>query len=90
MDFSFFIKEGLNIFVGPNSSGKTNIVSFFEFISFLTEEPVGEAIIRAGGVSSVFRTYSDPTENTPISIRLEGEYAFLRPAIRLHQRKGYY
>lgn len=90
MDFSFFIKEGLNIFVGPNGSGKTNIVSLFEFLSYLTQEPVSEAIIRAGGVSSVFRRYAGESF-APIQITIEGEFNFYRSfSSQSHPRKARY
>jgi recombinational DNA repair ATPase RecF len=31
--FELKLKPGLNILVGPNGSGKTNIILFFEFLS---------------------------------------------------------
>lgn len=91
MDFLFVIKEGLNIFVGPNGSGKTNIISLFEFISYLTEDAVGEAIIRSGGVGSVFRRYADQSSMSPISISVEGEFSFYRSfSEQTHARKARY
>ena len=33
--FDMVVNPGLNILVGPNGSGKTNIVSFLQFLSYL-------------------------------------------------------
>lgn len=54
-DFSLKLKQGLNILVGPNGSGKTNIVLFFEFLSQLTSNQVGHAVSAVGGAGSIFK-----------------------------------
>jgi predicted ATPase len=54
-DFSLVLRPGLNILVGPNGSGKTNIVSFFEFLAQLLEVEASEATSRVGGAGAVFR-----------------------------------
>ena len=51
LDFAY----GLNLLVGPNGSGKTNIVSFFEFLAHLMEMDASEATTYAGGAGAVFR-----------------------------------
>lgn len=53
-DFTLDVKPGLNILVGPNGSGKTNIIQFFKLLGDLQEMPVSDAICNAGGVGSVF------------------------------------
>lgn len=58
-DFELSLLPGLNILVGPNGSGKTNIVSFFEFLAFLMETDASEATSRAGGAGAIFRRIGD-------------------------------
>jgi len=53
--FNLDFVPGLNILVGPNGSGKTNIVSFFEFLGHLMETEASEATSRVGGAGAVFR-----------------------------------
>jgi len=53
-NFELSLKPGLNILVGPNGSGKTNIVSFFEFLGDLQDMDVSSAICNSGGAGSVF------------------------------------
>ncbi|MDT8376993.1 MAG: AAA family ATPase, partial [Mariprofundaceae bacterium] len=52
-NFKLELTEGLNILVGPNGSGKTNILSFFQFLGYLMESNVSEAISRCGGAGAV-------------------------------------
>lgn len=54
-NFHLDIKPGLNIFVGPNGSGKTNVILFFEFLSYLATEDLYNAVTKAGGAGSIFR-----------------------------------
>jgi len=53
--FQLDIRPGLNIFVGPNGSGKTNIILFFEFLSYLATEDLYNAVTKAGGAGSIFK-----------------------------------
>lgn len=70
-DFELNLKQGLNILVGPNGSGKTNIVHFFEFISYLTYRDLTEAVSLMGGVGSIFTKIGDSgfTKNINVLIR---------------------
>jgi len=53
-NFKLDVRPGLNVLVGPNGVGKTNIIMFFEFLRALTTGTVDEAIARFGGVAQVF------------------------------------
>lgn len=53
--FSLNLHQGLNILVGPNGAGKTNIILFFEFLSNLASNPLGNAISNVGGAGSIFQ-----------------------------------
>src|SRR5437016_2655856 len=50
--FRLSFYPGLNILVGPNGSGKTNIVSFFEYLADLMEGDASEATSRVGGAGA--------------------------------------
>lgn len=54
-NFKLKLKPGLNILVGPNGSGKTNIVLFFEFISNIVDRELSEAFSRVGGAGSILK-----------------------------------
>jgi predicted ATPase len=61
-DFDMSLKPGLNILVGPNGSGKTNIVSFFEFLSCIITSNAAEATSRLKGAGAVFRRIASTYE----------------------------
>ena len=54
-NFELGLNPGLNILVGPNGSGKTNIVLFFEFLSKLTTNQIGNAVSSVGGAGYIFK-----------------------------------
>jgi predicted ATPase len=54
-EFCLDFAHGLNLLVGPNGSGKTNIVSFFEFVAHLMNTDASEATSCVGGAGAVFR-----------------------------------
>ncbi|MBT9289173.1 AAA family ATPase [Prosthecodimorpha staleyi] len=53
-NFSFEIRQGLNVLLGTNGAGKTTIVRLFEFISNICIFSASEAIGRSGGAGEVF------------------------------------
>jgi predicted ATPase len=71
-NFELKLHEGLNILVGPNGSGKTNIVLFFEFLSKLVTMPVGDALTQMGGFGFIFqKTESGYVDS--IKVKIIGE-----------------
>lgn len=70
--FTLELNKGLNILVGPNGSGKTNIILFFEFLSFLCNNQVGTAVSKVGGAGSIFRKVSFDEFEKEISFSVEG------------------
>jgi predicted ATPase len=61
-NFSLILRPGLNILAGPNGGGKTNIISFFEFLSYIVKYGSSEAINKLGGVGSVFSKRNDESD----------------------------
>lgn len=56
---SFAIKPGLNVLVGSNGSGKTNILSALKFVSSLLMSGAAVAMGRAGGPQRNFKRGAD-------------------------------
>jgi predicted ATPase len=54
VDFSIKLQPGLNIIVGANGTGKSNFISFLDFLGTLTESGLNAAIAIAQGAGSVF------------------------------------
>jgi len=73
IDFELKLNPGLNVLVGPNGSGKTNIISFFEFLADLQEKSVSEVISQSGGLGSVFTKYGSNKYESEMSCLIEGE-----------------
>src|SRR5687767_3492047 len=79
-NFEFEIRQGLNVLVGPNGSGKTNIVLFFSFLSALVSGSLSEAVGRLGGAGSVFRKLGERDFERRLECEIHG-------AITLAQRR---
>lgn len=77
-DFSIEVRPGLNVLVGPNGGGKTNILALFSFISSVAAGELGDAISASGGASKVFRKTGATTFAKEIEIRVTGEFKHSR------------
>lgn len=53
------LREGLNVLVGPNGSGKTNVLAALDFLSHLANGSPADAVTRMGGASGVFQRSPD-------------------------------
>lgn len=71
-DFRMDLKSGLNILVGPNGSGKTNIISFFEFLGLMLNMNIADAINEAGGAGSIFRKLGENEYESSIQAKIVG------------------
>ena len=74
--FDLEFRPGLNVLVGPNGSGKTNIINFLEFLSFLSRGSLLEAVGRSGGAGNIFRRQTSGRLQRQIRFRLIGEGRF--------------
>jgi predicted ATPase len=72
-DFRLHFGRGLNVVIGPNGSGKTNIINFIEFLSYLSQDSLLDAVSRSGGAGRIFRRDVDGTITKQISFRVSGE-----------------
>src|SRR5262245_5098638 len=81
--FEMDVNPGLNILVGPNGSGTTNIVSFLQFLSYLTNNPLSDAISRAGGAGAVFQKIGSGQYRKGLTASIHGTYSY-------HPEDGYY
>lgn len=72
-DFELTFKPGLNVLVGPNGSGKTNIILLLEFLGVLTRSPLIEAIGSVGGAGSIFRRTANGKLTHEIVFEISGD-----------------
>jgi predicted ATPase len=72
LNFQLELHPGLNILVGPNGSGKTNIISFFEFLGLLIDMNIADAINISGGAGSIFRKTGEKEYTTNIAAKIVG------------------
>jgi predicted ATPase len=86
-NFKLALHPGLNILVGPNGSGKTNIVSFFEFLSHIIESDPSEATSLLGGAGAVFRRVHD-SHQPNINASVTGSYPLEEVLMRFGRPKG--
>ncbi|MBU1012055.1 MAG: AAA family ATPase [Bacteroidetes bacterium] len=75
-NFKIELKKGLNILVGPNGSGKTNIISLFEFLSHIAQREVQDAVGLSGGAGSIFRKIGTVEFSNEIHITTRGNCLF--------------
>lgn len=61
-DLTFPIREGLNVIVGANGSGKTNLLRALKFLSDIVTSGASLAMAKAGGPSRNFRRGQDHIE----------------------------
>ena len=76
MDF-----EKVNIFIGANGSGKSNIVSFFEMISYMMTDALSQYVSENGFASSMLYHGQKVTNNIEAKIKFlsktgSSEYSF--------------
>lgn len=57
--FHLELKPGLNVLVGANGAGKTNILKFLEFASSLCKNPLSHAVSQSEGARNIFSRTDD-------------------------------
>lgn len=72
-NFDLALRPGMNVLIGPNGSGKTNIINFIEFLSFLSRDSLLDAVGRSGGAGRIFRRNPAGSLTKQISFCVSGE-----------------
>jgi len=80
--FSLDLSPGLNVLVGPNAAGKSNIVSFFNFLRLLVDNRLADAIAMAGGAASVFAKINETEYQRNLSSSISGTFPDLEKQYR--------
>lgn len=76
--FELAIKPGLNVLVGPNGGGKTNILALISFISELSTNDLSDAINTSGGASKVFRRTGNGQFTKNLEIMVKGQLPYTK------------
>lgn len=76
--FRLDFRQGLNVIVGPNGSGKTNIINFIEFLSYISTSSLLEAVGRSGGAGRIFRRKDTGSLTKSISFEIGGSGIYQR------------
>ncbi len=81
-EFELTLGDGLTVIVGPNGSGKTNVVRVLDLVSKLvdwSDERSRSAAVAPSPAGSVLTSYvqamhNDPPQGTPIEVRVRVEW----------------
>jgi len=90
---TFRINEGLNVLVGPNGSGKTNVAALLDFVSTFIQSGLYAAVAGAGGAVRVFSFESlqnDDDKPVRMTVSINGKvgYTSFDEAIASLNNKG--
>ena len=70
----------MNILVGPNGSGKTNIIMFFQFLVEATQGNLSNAVAKLGGAGALFKKINDHEFLSEFSASISGKISRARSA----------
>lgn len=72
-NFEINFQKGINVIVGPNGVGKTNICQALSILSSLTNNSLNETFTQFGGVRSTFNLVDCKNEDKKITISASGQ-----------------
>ena len=71
-NFEISFNKGINVLIGPNGVGKTNICQSLILLSSLRNNTILDTFTKYGGVGSTFNTVNTDNENRLIKIGVSG------------------
>ena len=71
-DFSMEIRPSLNILIGPNGGGKSNIIGFFQFLSRLMRTNLSDAVSLTGGAGAFFQKTGETAFENEVNATVRG------------------
>ena len=72
-EFTLDFQPGLNVLIGPNGSGKTNIINFIEFLAHLARNSLLDAVSKSGGAGRIFRRNTQGALGRRITFKVSGD-----------------
>jgi len=73
MGFNVFLQKGLNVVVGSNGTGKSNFITFLDFLGEMIEGDLNSAIAIAQGAGSVFSKERFDEEKAELTFLASGQ-----------------
>lgn len=70
--FHLDIHPGVNLLLGPNGSGKTNIINLLDFVGKTVDSTLSDAVGAMGGAGAIFRKQGDTQHEDKVSVTLYG------------------
>jgi predicted ATPase len=74
--FQLRLRPGLNVLVGPNGTGKSNFISFLDFLSAFVERDLNSAIAVAQGAGSVFSKERFSKDEASLTFDIHGTWKY--------------
>jgi predicted ATPase len=76
IEFDIELSDGLNVLVGSNGTGKSNFITFLDFLGKILETDLNSAIAVAKGAGSVFSKEKFEKENrAELNFRIIGKFS---------------
>lgn len=85
IDFRIRLQPGINVLVGANGTGKSNFITFLDFLSEYASRDLNSAIAIAHGAGSVFSKEMFDEESATLTFSVSGRWK-REPADKLYSR----
>jgi len=71
-----FELKNLNVFVGANGAGKSNLLSFFKMLNMMMDDNLDSYIYKNGGISDILYNTRKTTEKMSFSVGLDKQNSY--------------